>query len=90
MVSLLLKLGKSNLNATDNENRTPLHLAAWQGHSVIVRLLIEHGASVNHACNQGATALGKLFYCQVNARFSITQILLLCYHDNIFVKPNIF
>lgn len=60
MVSLLLKLGKANLNATDNENRTPLHLAAWQGHSVIVRLLIEHGASVNHACNQGATALGKL------------------------------
>jgi len=60
MVSLLLKLGKANLNATDNENRTPLHLAAWQGHSTIVRLLIEHGASVNHACNQGATALGKL------------------------------
>lgn len=60
MVSLLLKLGKANLNATDNENRTPLHLAAWQGHSVIVRLLIEHGASVNHACNQGATALGML------------------------------
>jgi hypothetical protein len=62
MVSLLLKLGKANLNATDNENRTPLHLAAWQGHSVIVRMLIEHGASVNHACNQGATALGNLMY----------------------------
>lgn len=58
MVSLLLKVGKANLNATDNENRTPLHLAAWQGHSVIVRLLIEQSASVNHACNQGATALG--------------------------------
>lgn len=58
MVSLLLRLGKANLNATDNENRTPLHLAAWQGHSVIVQLLIECGANVNHACNQGATALG--------------------------------
>lgn len=62
MVSLLLNLGKANLNAIDNENRTPLHLAAWQGHSAIVRLLIEHGASVNHACNQGATALGIVFF----------------------------
>lgn len=31
--------------------------ADWQGHAKVVQLLIEHGAVVDHTCNQGATAL---------------------------------
>lgn len=58
MVALLLTDGTAGVNACDNENRTPLHSAAWQGHASIVRLLLEHGATPNHICNQGATALG--------------------------------
>lgn len=60
MVALLLTEGAANVNACDNENRTPLHSAAWQGHAAIVRLLLEHGATPDHTCNQGATALGKI------------------------------
>ncbi|XP_031841575.1 uncharacterized protein LOC116430947 isoform X2 [Nomia melanderi] len=58
MVALLLTEGSANVNACDNENRTPLHSAAWQGHAAIVRLLLEHRATPDHTCNQGATALG--------------------------------
>lgn len=60
MVALLLTEGGASVNACDNENRTPLHSAAWQGHAAIVRLLLEHGATPDHTCNQGATALGML------------------------------
>ena len=58
MVALLLTEGNASVNACDNEKRTPLHSAAWQGHAAIVRLLLEHGATPDHTCNQGATALG--------------------------------
>ena len=63
MVALLLTVGGGDVNATDNENRTALHSASWQGHASIVRLLLEHGARPDHTCNQGATALGKLINC---------------------------
>jgi ankyrin repeat protein len=61
MVALLLTEGCASVNARDNENRTPLHSAAWQGHAAIVRLLLEHGATPDHTCNQGATALGNCY-----------------------------
>lgn len=61
MVSLLLSSGRADVNATDNENRTALHSASWQGHAPIVRLLLDHGAVPDHTCNQGATALGIIF-----------------------------
>lgn len=61
MVSLLLTYGKAQVDAVDLENRTALHSASWQGHSDIVKILLEHGALPDHTCNQGATALGKSF-----------------------------
>lgn len=62
MVSLLLSSGRADVNATDNENRTALHSASWQGHAPIVRLLLDHGAVPDHTCNQGATALGNFAF----------------------------
>ena len=40
-VALDLIRGKTPLNVTDDENRTPLHLAAKMGHRAIVRALLE-------------------------------------------------
>lgn len=60
MVALLLTCGTAQVDAVDLENRTALHSASWQGHSDIVKLLLEHGAMPDHTCNQGATALGTL------------------------------
>lgn len=59
MVVLLLTTGRAQVDACDLENRTALHSASWQGHSDIVKLLLEHGAVPDHTCNQGATALGN-------------------------------
>ncbi|KAJ8956111.1 hypothetical protein NQ318_016565 [Aromia moschata] len=43
MVTLLLTYGKAQVDACDLENRTALHSASWQGHSDIVKMLLEHG-----------------------------------------------
>lgn len=60
MVALLLTCGRAQVDAVDLENRTALHSASWQGHSDIVKLLLDHGAIPDHTCNQGATALGAI------------------------------
>lgn len=56
MVQVLITY-HADVNAADNEKRSALQSAAWQGHVKVVQLLIEHGALVDHTCNQGATAL---------------------------------
>lgn len=45
------------MNAVDNDQRTALQSAAWQGHDTVVSLLLDNDAHVDHTCNQGATAL---------------------------------
>jgi len=42
----LLEKG-ADVNAKDEEGRTPLHWAAGNGYVEVARLLIEHGADVN-------------------------------------------
>ena len=48
---------RADVHATDRWNRTALWLAAWWGHSSIVRLLIWHRADVNVTSIYGQTAL---------------------------------
>lgn len=42
----------------DFDYRTPLHSCAWQGNHNVMEMLLFYGASCDHACKQGATALG--------------------------------
>ncbi len=46
-VQSLLEYGKIDLNSSDYDRRTPLHIAASEGQSEIVELLCEKGADVN-------------------------------------------
>ena len=43
MIELLLRYG-ANINALDQDKKTPLHYAAEQGVSTIIPLLIKNGA----------------------------------------------
>lgn len=52
------KLGNADVNAMDLEARTPLHSCAWQGNHDVMNILLYFGALADHACKQGATALG--------------------------------
>ncbi|XP_037949813.1 uncharacterized protein LOC119680877 [Teleopsis dalmanni] len=58
MVKLLITLGNADVNAMDLEARTPLHSCAWQGNHDVINILLYFGAMADHACKQGATALG--------------------------------
>lgn len=46
------------MNALDLDFRSPLHSCAWQGNDRVMEMLLFYGASCDHACKQGATALG--------------------------------
>ncbi len=46
LVEQLLDAG-AQIDATNGDRETALHLAAWTGHLNIVRLLIKRGAAVN-------------------------------------------
>lgn len=56
-VKRVLKEGRENINQANKFGRTPLHLAATNGHTDIVIALIEKGALVNQADNNGKTPL---------------------------------
>ncbi|XP_037030732.1 uncharacterized protein LOC119070484 [Bradysia coprophila] len=58
MVKLLISQGHADVNAMDHDCRTPLHSCAWQGNHEVMEILLYFGAVADHACKQGATALG--------------------------------
>ena len=45
------------MNARDNHNNTPLHLAAWQDSLRVATLLVEEGANVSLKSHFGRTPL---------------------------------
>ncbi|XP_013388856.1 serine/threonine-protein phosphatase 6 regulatory ankyrin repeat subunit B-like [Lingula anatina] len=46
----LLTVGECDINFQSEEGRTPLHLAAFKGHTQCVQLLLQHGADTNIQC----------------------------------------
>ena len=75
MVTHLFHLG-ANLEALNNEGRTPLHEAVRHGLDDVVRCLIEHGANLEARMPDGSTAL--TFACEplFGPRPDILEILL--------------
>ncbi|XP_044735785.1 ankyrin repeat domain-containing protein 54-like [Chrysoperla carnea] len=64
-----------DVNAADENKRTPLHLAASRGYAPVVRLLLEHGADPTLTDTLGNTPL-HLASCTGNA--SVVKDLLAC------------
>ncbi|WP_265034646.1 MULTISPECIES: ankyrin repeat domain-containing protein [unclassified Wolbachia] len=62
-----------NINAQNNNNQTPLHMASLKGMASIVKLLLERGAKINIQDNQGETAL---HYASYYSHYATVEILL--------------
>ena len=57
----ILATKKVNINQGDYDNRTPLHLAAAEGHFNIVQFLVENNADINAKDRAGTTPLSEVF-----------------------------
>ncbi|WP_264702196.1 ankyrin repeat domain-containing protein [Wolbachia endosymbiont (group A) of Volucella inflata] len=62
MVEILLKEGRTDVNARDKKGRTPLHYAAGHGHTQVVEVLLEEGADVNAQDEDKGTPLHYAAY----------------------------
>ncbi|KAG6355420.1 hypothetical protein INS49_003382 [Diaporthe citri] len=51
------ELLENKIDASDDENRTPLWWAAYEGHEAVVRLLLDNGANINAVCGEYGHAL---------------------------------
>jgi ankyrin repeat protein len=56
-VEALLKKDSGNKNITDKWGRTPLHAAAWGGHTSVVKILLEKGGNIEAVDSSGRTSL---------------------------------
>lgn len=71
---LVRQAGKYNLEEDrDLEGRTPLHIAAWQGHTAMVELLLRYGADVNAVDREQRTPLQS---CAWQGHESVVWLLL--------------
>lgn len=66
-------IAKPNLNTRDGLKRTPLFIAAANGHETIVRLLLESGALLEATDNDGATPLHRAAF---NGQKDVVRLLL--------------
>lgn len=72
----LLQDGKENLNSTDSRHWTPLIVAAFNGHDLVTRMLLEFGADPAAQDKSGYTALHWAAY---NGQSRTVKLLL---HEN--------
>ena len=56
---MLLDREPQLLNTQEEDGQTPLHYAAFNGHSEIVKLLIDRGADTSITDNDGTTACNE-------------------------------
>ncbi|XP_072860928.1 POTE ankyrin domain family member G-like [Chlorocebus sabaeus] len=61
---LIVMLRDTDVNKTDKQKRTALHLASANGNSEIVKLLLDRGCQLNVLDNKKRTALIKAVQCQ--------------------------
>ena len=59
-IAELLLASKADVDAKDNEGLTPLNLAVFRWHPVVVELLLTNKADVNVKDNNGETPLGRV------------------------------
>lgn len=71
-----------DVNETGPENITPLNLAAAEGHVVIFKLLLKHGAFLDSATANGVTPLLSAVY---HGKTAVMQLLASLNKD----KPNV-
>ena len=75
-----------DINMTDKEKKTPLHLACESGNHHIIKLLLESNADVNLMTNKGLTCLMILAKRKVQDTKLIK--LLLKYHATSDIENN--
>jgi ankyrin repeat protein len=66
----------ASLESTDHRNKTPLHLAAEQGHMQIVEYLVENGANVNAATPESNGAVTPLRFAIGNDDYQMVRYLI--------------
>ena len=70
-------IAKGNLEARGPANATPLFLAAWNGHTKAVELLLDAGADPNPVCRAGESAWQLVFkHIWSNPHRAIARLLL--------------
>jgi len=59
VVDLSLQQNGIDINQAEDDGTTPLHIACYKGHEIVVRLLLDNRADINPVDRDGDTALSS-------------------------------